>query len=261
MASHQPNVQDVLPHGPAVRRHQLSLATATIAGIAALKILAGLLLITPLVPAGMNQSNLGGQFAFRSLPWFLPGIVLLLANGRQFRTASLGVAMLLFASRNAGGAVGLLVGSLPGSDWIINVAPVVLVPYYFGRFLLEFPQPRTGPSARWLVAATRLAAVVGSVQFVVLLSRGVTLGWQQPFWYQLILGTIDSRVVPVTTFGLSLLVLALSFERLRGLLPQDRRRHQRLFVGWAVLMVPLSFWVIQYVLAADGSSISSCRSR
>jgi hypothetical protein len=238
--------QDAMPHGPLARPHALGWPTKLIGGVAALKTLIGLVLVTPLAPAVIDRGLLGRQAAFHGLPFLIPGLILLLANGRQCRTASLGIALILFGSRYVSAAVGLLAGPLPMLRILVDVSPVLFLPYYLGRFLLEFPQPRVTTRARWLHVATRIAAGFGLVEFVAVSSRGLTGGWTTPpFIYELLAGRADSRIIPLAMFGLTLLILVLSVQRLRGLLPDDRRRHQRLFIGWIMLIAPLAFWLTQ----------------
>ena len=239
----------MLPHGPSLHPHELSWPTIVLVAVAGFKTVAGLLIVTPFAPHVSDASSIGIQSVIRGGPWLIPAVLLLLAHGRQFRTASLGVAMLLIASRQTSLAFGMLAEQVPVLALLLDVAPQVFMPYYLGKFLLEFPQPRTGPSARWLTAATRLSAVLGGAQFVAVLFRTVTAGWHRPFIYQFIVGGVDTRVSPLIGSGLCLLVLALSFVGFGGLLPEDRRRHQRLFIGWIMLMVPLLVSVVQFILA------------
>lgn len=245
----QPVIEHVEPHGPAVRPYELSWATIVVVSIAGTKAGLALLLATPLAPVFYDPSQLVGQVAVRDIAWLLPGLVLLLANSRQCRTGSLGVAMILAASRATGGVIPLITDAAPIASFLLYTAPAFLTPYYFGRFLLDFPQPRTGRSARWLWAATRLAAALGTVQLMLHFVRPLVEELNPPRLYLFAVGAIDARVVPFTTYSVLVLVLGLSFVGFRGLLPEDRRRHSRLLIGWASVIVPLSVWVVQLMLS------------
>lgn len=236
------------PHGPVVRPHQLSWPTTALASLAAVKVFVALLVATPLAPHVFDPSELIAQGAVNTLPWLVPGLLLLLVNSRQCRTGSLGVAMLLTSSRPSGGIISLLSAHVPFLPVMLAFVPAFFAPYYFGRFLLEFPQPRTGPRARWLAAATNLAGIVAAMQFVSIGARPFLERHPAVFAYRIIIGAVDARVAPLTTFSLCVLVLGLSVIDFGGLLPEDRRRHERLYVGWALVIAPLSFWVAQLTI-------------
>lgn len=236
--------------------HELSWPTRLLAITAGTKALVAMLAATPLAPAIADSSGLATQTVLANLPWLVPALVLLLANGRQFRTGSLGVAMLLVASGSTAAVTQLMVGGAPFVEPLLYVVPSVFAPYFVGRFLLEFPQPRTGRSARWLVTATRVAGGIGCVRFAAALASPLLDGLHQPFLYQLISGGVDPRVGPFLNSALFLLVLGFSFIGFRGLLAEDRRRHERLFLGWAILIATLAARLMKSLYVdSDGNSL------
>lgn len=214
----------------------MSWPTTILAAIAGFKTVAVLLLATPLLSSERGDVTDGVQFLIKCAPWLLPGVVLLLANSRQMRTGSLGVAMLLVGNSYYAAAWHNLTIGGPLMGWLVNVAPGVFTPYYFGRFLLDFPQPRTGRSARWLTLITRLAGIVGCLRFGALLAAPFFREANPPTLFLILTGDLDLRLWPTVTYGLSVLILILSFAELQGALPADRRRHQRLFPGWILII-------------------------
>jgi len=237
------------PHGPAVQPHALSWPTIALTSVAGTKSLLVLLLVTPLAPHIADPGRVALQTSLHALPWFFPGVLLLLANSRQCRTGSLGVAMILVSSLSTTAAIELLARSAPIMGLLRYPAPAVLAPYYFGKFLLEFPQPRTGRSARWLSAATRLAGIVGVMQLVAILNRRLLQLPALPVVSRVFDSAAEPFVGVVTTFLLCVVVLGLSFVGFRGLLHDDRRRHTRLLPSWSLVIASLTLGVVINVVS------------
>lgn len=209
------------------------------------KVLLGLSLLTPLGPSIPDGWYAGLNTAVRSLPWLLPGLFLLLANGRQTRSASLGLAMLVFSTSGALAAMQALTDAVPGLRVLAWMPLTVFTPYFLGRFLLEYPRPRPEPSARWLRATTTIAGIVGIVRVLASLAEELPAGANGPWLLHMVSGTIDHRPGPIVNYILAVLILGLSFASFNGLLPEDRRRHRRLLPWWGVLTVVFLGVVIQ----------------
>lgn len=217
--------------------------------LAIAKILAAFSLLTPLGPITRSGFLGGVNAVVRSLPWLVSGLLLLLTNGRQTRTAWLGLTMLVFGTAGSIATLEQIAESVPALRVLTWIPLTVFTPYFLGRFLLEYPRPRPWPAARWLRVATTAAGVVGALRVIASLLEEILPAAHVPWVVHLVSGAIDRRPGPLVNYVLSVLILGLSFAAFKGLLPEDRRRHRRLLPAWGVLFVMFLGYLSQLMRA------------
>lgn len=228
-----------VPHGPDTSPYRIPLMSQVIIAVSGLKVLALFLLTTPLLTVGQPPEI---PALIGALMWAGCAAVLLAAHDRSLRSANIGIVVLLVASVFAAPAVRRSFGLVPTLLPLTDICFDTFIPWFLGRFLLEFPQPRTGRAARWLGWATRIAFVYGAILFVVTLVRTVGADVPKPWPESLFDRNLANRVYWAPFLSFCLALLATGFIGHRGWLPEDRRRGRRLLIATLLCLAP---WAIQ----------------
>jgi hypothetical protein len=238
-------IQHGVPHGPDTSPYRIPVTAQIIIAFSGLKVLGLVLLATPLVPG--HQSEVPALIG--ALAWAGCAAVLLAAHDRSVRTANIGIVVLLVASVFAAPAVRRAVEHVPPLLPLTDICFDTFIPWFLGRFLLEFPQPRTGRAARWLGIATRIALVYGAILFVVTLFRTVGADIPKPWPPALFERNVDNRVYwgPFLTFCMAL--VAAGFIGHRGWLADDRRRGRRLLIATILCLAPYAIQSVGTLVA------------
>lgn len=231
---------DLEPEALPARPKAVSVSAGLVAALAAVKILgaAAVLVWLPFSGQVAGAKIHSGFLVLQLIAYGSAGGTLLFAHARDRRTANLGTALLCVASAFATSHFRILGNAIPALSVFSTAFPDAFLPYFLGLFVREFPQERSGRSARALRVVVPISGAVGVVLFSANLLSALPWGAATSSLTGPLLRDTSAVLYWQLVFGFVLLVLPIAFSGNREWPIEMRRRVHLFWMAFAVCLGP-----------------------